>query len=105
MSNTKEKASINWHFSCQLTHIYENASEPYKVQVDCLKSLESDSYDKMIWKRKWMTWLGWQGNARKTETGTNSEQFQILTLVPECTVQNILMSLNTLFELHMKSKK
>ena len=23
----------------------------------------------------------------------------------ECTVQNILMSLNTLFELHMKSKK
>ena len=24
---------------------------------------------------------------------------------PECTVQNILMSLNTLFQLHMKSKR
>ena len=32
-----------------------------------------------------------------------------LTLVPinglECTVQNILLNLNTLFKLHMKSKK
>ena len=45
-----------------------NISEAYKVKVDCSKDSESDSYDKMIWKRKWMTWLGWQGNARKTET-------------------------------------
>ena len=38
------------------------------------------------------------------KTASYSEQIQILTLVPECTVQNILMSLNTLFELHMESK-
>ena len=41
----------------------------------------------------------------KLKTASYSEQIQILTLVPECTVQNILMSLSTLFELHMKSKK
>ena len=45
----------------------------------------------------------------KLKAASYSEQIQILTLVPEkcleCTVQNILMSLNTLFELHMKSKK
>ena len=41
----------------------------------------------------------------KLKTASYSEQIQILTLVPECTVQNILMSLNTLFELHMKSKE
>ena len=45
----------------------------------------------------------------KLKTASYSEQIQILTLVSdtclECTVQNILMSLNTLFELHMKSKK
>ena len=45
----------------------------------------------------------------KLKTASYSEQIQILTLVPDkwsqCTVSNILMSLNTLFELHMKSKK
>ena len=50
MPNTKEKAPINSHFSCQLTHIYEtlnsNISEAEKIQVDCLNNTESDSYDK-----------------------------------------------------------
>ena len=45
----------------------------------------------------------------KLKTTSYSEQIQILTLVPDkwsqCTVSNVLMSLNTLFELHMKSKK
>ena len=27
--NTKEKAPINWHFTCQLTRIYENFKEKY----------------------------------------------------------------------------
>ena len=39
---------------------------------------------------------------KKLKTALYSEQIQTLTLVP---VQNISMSLNTLFELHMKSKK
>ena len=41
----------------------------------------------------------------KLKTTLYSEQIQILKLIPECAVQNILMQLNTLFELHMKSKK
>ena len=49
MTNIKEKASINWHFTCQLARIYEDfksdISEAYKVQVDCMKYSESDSYD------------------------------------------------------------
>ena len=39
------------------------------------------------------------------KTASYSEQIQILTLLPECTVQIILMLLNALFQLHMKSKK
>ena len=58
MSSTKEKALINWHFTSQLTSIYENflrkndISEAYKVQVDCLKDSEPDSYDRNDMKEK-----------------------------------------------------
>ena len=43
----------------------------------------------------------------KLKTASYSEPIQILNLINglECTFQNILISLNTLFELHMKSKK
>ena len=41
----------------------------------------------------------------KLKTASYSEQIQIFTLVPEFTAQNILISFNTFFELHMKSKK
>ena len=41
----------------------------------------------------------------KLKTTSYSEQIQILTFVPEYTVQNISLSLDTLFEIHMKSKK
>ena len=56
MLNTKEIAPINWHFTCQL-HAFmktlkSNISEAYKVQVDCLKDSESDSYDKNDMKEK-----------------------------------------------------
>ena len=83
-----------------------NISEAYKVQVDCLKDSESDSYDKndMTEKVNDLVRLH-EAMQEKLKTASYSEQIQILTLVPECTVQNILMSLNTLFELHMKSKK
>ena len=50
MSDTKEKAPINWHFTSQLTRIYENFKEQYFRSVqntsDCLKNKESDSEDK-----------------------------------------------------------
>ena len=59
MSNTKEKALISLHFTCQLTRIYENFEEQYfrsivcyNVQVDCLKDSSSDSYDKNDMKEK-----------------------------------------------------
>ena len=41
----------------------------------------------------------------KLKTTSYSEQIQTLTFVPEYTVQNISLSLDTLFEIHMKSKK
>ena len=48
MSNTKEKAPINWNFTCQLTRI----SEAYKVLVDYLKDSQSDFYDEKNMKEK-----------------------------------------------------
>ena len=41
----------------------------------------------------------------RLKTESFSEQIQILTFVPECTVQNISIPLDTLFEIHMKLKK
>ena len=71
-----------------------------------MKDLEFDSYDKDDMKEKvnGLVTLH-EVMLEKLKTVSYSEQIQILTLVPQCTVQNILMSLNTLFELHMKSKK
>ena len=81
-------------------------SEAYKAQVDCLKDSESDSYDKNDMKEKVNDLVRLhEAMQKKLKIASYSEQIQILTLVPECTFQNILMSLNTLFELHMKSEK
>ena len=56
MTNTKEKAPINWHFTCQLTSNYENFKEEYSqaytVQVDSLKDSGSDFYGKNDMKKK-----------------------------------------------------
>ena len=51
MSNTEEKAPINWHFTCCafMKTLKSNISEANKVQVDCS---ESDSYDKNDMKEK-----------------------------------------------------
>ena len=77
-----------------------NISEAYKVQVDCLKDSESDSYDKNDMKEKVNDLV------RLHEAMQEKFKFWPWYLIYglECTVQNILMSLNTLFELHMKSK-
>ena len=76
-----------------------NISEAYKVQVDCLKDSESDSYDKNDFKEKVSDLV------RLHEV--MQEKFLPWYLINgvKCTVQNILMSLNTLFEIHMKSKQ
>ena len=41
---------------------------------------------------------------KKLKIASYKEQIQILTFLPECTLQNTLMPLNTWFELHMKPK-
>ena len=83
-----------------------NISEPYNVKVDCLKDSVSDSYDKNDIKEKVNDLVRLhEPMQEKLKTASYSEQIEILTLVPECTIQNILMPLNTLFKLHMKPKK
>ena len=89
MSNTKEKAPINCHFTSQLTHAFmktlkRSISEGQKVQVDCLKDSESDSCDKNDVKEK-VNDLVWLHEAMQEElkTASYSEQIQILTLVPD----------------------
>ena len=71
---------------------------------------ESDSCDKNDMQEKVNVLVKLHGGKlEKLKTASYSEPIQILTLVPDkwsqCTVQNILISLNTLFELHMKPKK
>ena len=84
-------------------------SEPCKVRVGCLKDSEFHCYNEndMEMKVNELVRLH-KAMQEKLKIASYSERSQILTLVPDkwsqCTVQNI-MSLNTLFELHMKSKK
>ena len=55
-----------------------------------------------------MTWLGWTRQCKKNRKQhiQNKSKFLPWYLINglKCTAENILMSLNTLFELHMKSK-
>ena len=113
ISNTKQKAPSNWQFTCQLTHIYENFKEKYFRSIHSTSWLfetsESDSYDKNDMKEKVNDLVRLRKTMQeKLKTASYSEQIQILSLVPDkwcriyCSV--FLISLNTLFELHMKSK-
>ena len=80
-----------------------NVSEVYKVQVECLKDSKSDSYDKNDMKGKVNDLVRFhKAMQEKLKTASYSEQIQILTLDLKFTVQNILMSLNTFFELQIK---
>ena len=59
-------------------------SEAYKVQVDCLKDSESDSYDKNDMKEKVNDLVRLhKAMQEKLKTTSYSEQIQILTLVPD----------------------
>ena len=61
-----------------------NISEAYKVQVDCLKDSESDSYDKNDMKEKVNDLVRLhEVMQEKLKTASYSEQIQILTLVPD----------------------
>ena len=59
-------------------------SEAYKVQVDCLKDSESDSYDKNDMKEKVNDLVRLhEAMQEKLKTASYSEPIQILTLVPD----------------------
>ena len=73
-----------------------------------MNNLESDSYDINDMQKKVNVLVRLhEPMQEKLKTASYSEPIQILNLINglECTFQNILISLNTLFELHMKSKK
>ena len=61
-----------------------NISEAYKIQDDCLKDSEYDSYDKNDMKEK-LNDLVRSHDAMhgKLKTASYSEQLQIMTLVPD----------------------
>ena len=61
-----------------------NISEVYKVQVDCLKGSDTDSYDKNDMKEKVNDLVRLhEAMQEKLKTASYLEQIQILTLVPE----------------------
>ena len=61
-----------------------NISEAYKVQVECLKVSESNSYDKTEMKEKVNDLVRLHEVIQeKLKTESYSEQFQIVTLVPD----------------------
>ena len=61
-----------------------NISEAYKVQVNCLKDSESDSYDKNDMKEKLNGLVRLhEAMQEKLIIASYSEQIQILTLVPD----------------------
>ena len=61
-----------------------NISEAYKVQVNCLKDSDSDSYDKNDMKEKMNDLVRLhEAMQEKLKTASYSEPIQILTLVPD----------------------
>ena len=61
-----------------------NISEAYKVQVDCLKDSESDSYDKNEMKGKVNDLVSLHETMQEElKTTSYSGQIHILTLVPD----------------------
>ena len=86
MSNTKEKAPINWHFTCQLTRIYEKFKEQYfrsiKGKVDFSSNSGSGSYEKNDMQKKVNVLVRLhEAMQEKLKTASHSEPIQILTLV------------------------
>ena len=61
-----------------------NISEAYKVQVDCLKDSESDSYDKNDMTEKVNNLLRLhEAMQEELKAASYSEQIKVLTLVPD----------------------
>ena len=93
-----------------MKNLKSNISEAQNVQVDCLNNSESDFHDKNEMQKKENVQVRLH-EAIQEKWKKHHIQYQpkfftwYLINGLECTVQNILVSLNTLFELHMKPKK
>ena len=79
---------MNWHFTCQLTRIYENFKERYFRSIQSTSWLfgnsEPDSYDKNDMKEKVNDLVRLhEAMQEKLKTASYSEPIQILTLVPD----------------------
>ena len=88
MWNTKEKSPINWHFTFQLTRIYENFKERYIRSMQntswLFENSESDSYDKNDMKEKMNDLVMLQkAMQEKLKTASYSVEMQILILAPD----------------------
>ena len=109
----KSSNQLAFHLSAyihlwKLSRVIFQMHKKYKLTVWIIQSMIL--MIKMTCKRKWMSWLGCTRQCKKNQKQhhiQNQSKFLPWYLINglECTVQNILMSLNTLFELHMKSKK
>ena len=80
------------------------------MQVECLKDSDCDSYVKYDMKENVNDLIRLhEAMQEKLKTTSYLEQIQLLTLIPDKWSQmycsEYFNSLNTLFELHMKSKK
>ena len=89
--NVKHQGKSSNQLAFHLSALYvfmkalkSNISEAYKVQVDCLKDSESDSYDKNDMKEKVNDLVRLhEAMQEKLKTASYSEPIQILTLVPD----------------------
>ena len=73
---------VNLYVSMKTSN--SNISEAYKVQIDCLKDWEFDSYDKNDMKEKVNDLFRLhEAMQEELKTASYSEQIQILTLVPD----------------------
>ena len=76
-----------------------NISEAYKVQVDCLKDSEPDSYDKNDMKEKVNVLVRLhEAMQEELKTASYSKQFQILTLAPDKLLQMYCWEYFNVFE-------
>ena len=109
----KTSNQLAFHLSAY-THLWKlsraifQKHKKYKLTVWIIESLIL--MIKMTCKRKWMSLLGCTRQCKKNRKQhhiQNQSKCLLWYLINglECTVQNNLISLNTLFELYMKSKK
>ena len=88
MSNTKKKPPISWHFTCQLTCVYEHFKERYFRSIQSRSWLFENSdfhpYDENDMKEKvnYLVRLR-KSMQEKLRTASYSELIQILTLVTD----------------------